>query len=37
VHPGPIPHRWTVEGDEPMRLFLVVVRREAPTAAAPAR
>ena len=29
VHPGPIPHRWTVEGDEPARIFLVVVRRQA--------
>ena len=29
VHPGPIPHRWTVTGDEPVRIFVVVVRREA--------
>ena len=28
VHPGAIPHRWTVAGDEPARLFLVVVRRQ---------
>lgn len=26
VHPGDIPHRWQVDGDEPVRLFLVVVR-----------
>jgi transcriptional regulator with XRE-family HTH domain len=26
VHPGTIAHRWVVEGDEPVRLFLVVVR-----------
>jgi transcriptional regulator with XRE-family HTH domain len=30
VHPGAIPHRWTVAGDEPARLFLVVVRRQTP-------
>jgi transcriptional regulator with XRE-family HTH domain len=30
VHPGPIPHRWTVEGDEPAQIFLVVVRRQTP-------
>jgi quercetin dioxygenase-like cupin family protein len=28
VHPGKVAHRWTVEGDEPMRLFLVIVRAE---------
>jgi transcriptional regulator with XRE-family HTH domain len=28
VHPGPIPHRWTVTGDGPARIFLVVVRRQ---------
>ncbi|MEM9515766.1 MAG: XRE family transcriptional regulator [Actinomycetota bacterium] len=27
VHPGPIPHRWTVIGDDQVRLFLVVVRQ----------
>jgi len=26
VHPGPIPHRWTVIGDERVRLFLVITR-----------
>jgi transcriptional regulator with XRE-family HTH domain len=26
VHPGKISHRWAIEGDEPVRLFLVVVR-----------
>lgn len=26
VHPGSIAHRWAVEGDEAVRLFLVVVR-----------
>lgn len=30
VHPGPIPHRWTVEGDDPVRIFLVIVRRDPP-------
>ena len=29
VHPGTIPHRWTVVGDEPIRLFLLVVRSDA--------
>ena len=29
VHPGAIAHRWTVEGPDPARLFLVVVRPEA--------
>ena len=28
VHPGPIPHRWQVEGDEPVRIFLVVSRQQ---------
>ena len=28
VHAAKIAHRWTVEGDQPVRLFLVVVRRE---------
>jgi transcriptional regulator with XRE-family HTH domain len=31
VHPGPIPHRWSVVGDCPVRLFLVVVRPETAT------
>lgn len=26
VHPGPVPHRWSVVGEEPIRLFLVVSR-----------
>jgi transcriptional regulator with XRE-family HTH domain len=26
VHPGSVPHRWTVVGDETVRLFLVIVR-----------
>jgi transcriptional regulator with XRE-family HTH domain len=28
VHPGPLPHRWTVTGDGPARIFLVVLRRQ---------
>jgi transcriptional regulator with XRE-family HTH domain len=28
VHPADIPHRWQVEGDEPVRVFLAVVRSE---------
>lgn len=28
VHPGPIPHRWQVQGDEPVHIFLVISRRE---------
>ncbi len=28
VHPGPIPHRWSVQGDEQAHIFVVVVRRE---------
>ena len=31
VHPGPIPHRWSVVGTDRVRLFLVVTR--APTEA----
>jgi transcriptional regulator with XRE-family HTH domain len=31
IHPGNIAHRWRVEGDEPVRLFLVIVRNEAGT------
>jgi transcriptional regulator with XRE-family HTH domain len=27
VHPGPIPHRWSLERDEPVRIFLTIVRR----------
>ena len=30
VHPGTIAHRWTVEGDDPVRLFLVVLPRPRP-------
>ncbi len=26
VHPGPVPHRWSVVGDDRVRLFLVIVR-----------
>ncbi len=26
IHPGSIAHRWTVRGDQPVRLFLVVTR-----------
>ena len=26
VHPGPVPHRWTVLGNQSVRLFLVVTR-----------
>ena len=26
VHPAAIAHRWTVEGDEPVRLLLVIIR-----------
>lgn len=26
VHPGPIPHRWTLERDEPVRILLTIVR-----------
>ena len=29
IHPGNIAHRWQVAGDEPVRLFLVIVRNEA--------
>ena len=29
VHTARIPHRWSVEGDDPVRLFLVVVRDPA--------
>ena len=29
VHPGPIPHRWSVQGDERAHIFVVVVRRES--------
>lgn len=29
IHPGSIAHRWTVLGDEPAHLFLVVTRRPA--------
>lgn len=28
VHPGPIPHRWTVLGDDPARVLVTVIRRE---------
>ena len=31
IHPGNIAHRWQVEGNEPVRLFLVIVRNEAGT------
>ncbi|MGH9135089.1 MAG: cupin domain-containing protein, partial [Ilumatobacteraceae bacterium] len=31
VHPGKIAHRWAVEGDQPIRLFLVIVRPESAT------
>ena len=27
IHPGTIAHRWSVEGDQPVRLFLVITRR----------
>jgi transcriptional regulator with XRE-family HTH domain len=27
VHPGVVPHRWSVVGDAPVRLFLVIIRR----------
>jgi len=27
VHPGDVAHRWSVESEEPVRLFLVIVRR----------
>jgi transcriptional regulator with XRE-family HTH domain len=33
VHPADIPHRWQVEGDEPVRVFLAVVRGDAATTA----
>lgn len=36
VHPGDIPHRWRVEGDEQVRLFLVIVRGAGLPAADPA-
>ena len=26
VHPGPIAHRWSIESDDPVRIFLVIVR-----------
>ncbi len=26
VHPGAVPHRWSVIGSDPVRLFLVIVR-----------
>lgn len=29
VHPGPIPHRWSVLGDEVAQLFLVITRSRA--------
>ena len=29
VHAGRIPHRWQVDGDAPVRLFLVVLRDPA--------
>lgn len=29
VHPGPIPHRWTVAGENQVRLFLVIARSPA--------
>jgi transcriptional regulator with XRE-family HTH domain len=29
VHPGKIAHRWAIEGDEQVRLFLVIVRPPA--------
>lgn len=32
VHSAEIPHRWQVEGDEPVRLFLTVMRDAAPPA-----
>jgi transcriptional regulator with XRE-family HTH domain len=28
VHPGPIPHRWTVLGDDPARVLVTVIRGE---------
>lgn len=28
VHPGAIPHRWSVQGEDPVRVFLVVNRRD---------
>ena len=28
VHPGSIPHRWSIEGDESVHLFLVIVRHQ---------
>jgi transcriptional regulator with XRE-family HTH domain len=28
VHPGAVAHRWTIEGDAPVRLFVVIVRPE---------
>ncbi|MCU1360729.1 MAG: family transcriptional regulator [Ilumatobacteraceae bacterium] len=28
IHPGSIAHRWQVHGDEPVRLFLVIVRND---------
>ncbi|MGD9997409.1 MAG: helix-turn-helix domain-containing protein [Ilumatobacteraceae bacterium] len=32
VHAGEVPHRWQVEGDEDVRLLLVVTRHHPPTA-----
>lgn len=29
IHAGSIPHRWTVDGDEPVHLLLVVARQRA--------
>jgi transcriptional regulator with XRE-family HTH domain len=31
VHPGAIAHRWAIEGDEHVRLFLVIVRPDTTT------
>lgn len=36
VHPGSVPHRWQVDGEDPARIFLVVVR-PAPAPDQPAR
>lgn len=30
IHPGEITHRWRVDGDDAIRLFLVIVRPPAP-------
>lgn len=35
LHPGDVAHRWVVEGDEVLRLFLVIVQpRPAPVSRA---